>query len=64
MARKFEQWARPMGAARSARAVVQLMEENIRRALAEKAELLERLEAAARCGALFAGDAGASWGEA
>jgi hypothetical protein len=64
MARKTNHSWRPVGAAGSAKALVQLVEEAIRRNVSEKAELLHRLEAAARCGALFAGSEGVSWGEA
>ena len=50
--------------ARVLEGVVRVLEDTIQRNRVERVELLRRLEAAARCGALFAGDEGASWGEA
>jgi hypothetical protein len=46
----------------SGKMVARLLEASVKRSLADHAALLRRLEAAARCGALFSGAEGASWG--
>jgi hypothetical protein len=46
----------------SAKTVAKMLELSFRRDRAEHADQLRLLEAAARCGALFAGREGASWG--
>ena len=64
MASRIGEWWQPTGSGEAAEELARLLEEAIRRELAERAETLRRLEAAARCGALFAGSEGASWGRA
>jgi hypothetical protein len=44
--------------------VVRVVEATLRRKAEDHADLLRRLEAAARCGALLSGAAGAPWGVA
>lgn len=62
MARKRSEAWHTMSATESAKEVVRAMEATVQRTLAEHADQLRRLEAAARCGALFSGSEGAPWG--
>lgn len=60
MARWIGQPWQPVGSAGTAEAVARLLEKAATRDLAEHEQTLRTLEAAARCGALFAGSEGAS----
>jgi hypothetical protein len=64
MARKRDEARHTMNPTESAKAVARLLEGSFQRGLAQRAEQLRLLEAAARCGALFSGSEGANWGVA
>jgi hypothetical protein len=64
MARRFEGSVYRMSITDTAEDVARALEATLKRKLQQHAELLRRLEAAARCGALLAGAAGAPWGVA
>ena len=64
MAHKFERSVHRTSITDTAEDVARALEVTLKRKLEQHAELLRRLEAAARCGALLAGAAGAPWGVA
>jgi len=64
MARKFEDTLLRTSITDTAEDVARALESSLKRKLEQHADLLRRLEAAARCGALLSGAAGAPWGVA